>query len=48
MVKRCDKCGREGTRGFWTQVRMHPEPNRTLCTNSAVCERRQREARRGN
>jgi hypothetical protein len=22
---------------------MHPEPNRTLCINSAVCERRKRE-----
>lgn len=40
MTRRCDSCGREGTRGFWTQVRLWPLPNRTLCTTSRVCEKR--------
>jgi hypothetical protein len=42
-TKRCDACGREGARGFWTQVRMYPEPNRTLCTNVHACEKRRRD-----
>lgn len=43
-MMKCDCCGRVGTRGFSTEIRMHSQPHETLCTNTKACHERVRKA----
>lgn len=44
---RCDKCGREGSRGFHRVVMVHPKPDKWFCDNYRACQERIRTKQRG-